>query len=591
MARRPQYYATGQLMGYVDDGEGDAPSGDPLGAQNRATMLAQRQAAQDAQERERDRQFQAGLLAQQQQFAGQRDVYDAQQRAALQTQTLGAQAQAQQGQLQQHDADSQRAAEQQYRDWMLRGYEGEQNRAQQDQHFQQTGAEQAYQFDAAHAQRAQQFEESRQPSQRDAFEADRRMTEMQAAQQFQAQEMQARFKLQSDLHEQTLGQEEKMRLQRMQTGLAKVQADLDAGRIEPWMADEARSQLQYGISPLKERAAKESVLRQQQLDQLHYAQTLKEMQMQQTRADFDAKTFQERVGSYTDPQSGQTLRFYQKRPGEYDFLPDKQAEQQQMQDERLYKFQDAQMRHHEQQSKSVFESQQRKAAMWDKADQANRKRLEDMIEHDRKQYMKGGEIGEERKPEDAPRANQLQADLDKNHEADMRRHFKLITGQDAQPDVPAELQFRQWLDRTHQPPPPPQPYVPTNRRPQPAPQGEMGPPAPTNRYDPQTQQWSRMFNGQAVDSEGPPPAAAAPTPQAQAPAAPPPVQIAPQAKQAAMGEFDNLAKMFRGGKESEQVTRARELFDKYGSPQNMPMEERVQFLGIMTNLKRIISQR
>lgn len=324
-------YRRGPLIGgdsWIGESDTADDSGDPLGARNRATIAAQRAAEADAAERERERQFQAELQARSQQFAGQRDVYDAQQRAALQQNALGAQAQEQQGQQAQRGYEFNQKAKQDYLDWILRGYEGEQNRAQQDQHFQQTGQQGAYEFEqrqgqqaeqfgAAHQQAADQFAASRQPSPRDQWEADQRQQQQQGAQTFQAQEMQARMQLQSQLQQQELTQAEKMRLQRMQQAVASTQADLDNGKIDPDTANAIMTQLKTGIDPLQKRSQMSQMMHQQMQDQLLMHQAAKAAQIEDQNAQFSAKTFDQRVGQYRD-ENGMLWTGFQKRPGEWD---------------------------------------------------------------------------------------------------------------------------------------------------------------------------------------------------------------------------------------------------------------------------------
>lgn len=587
MPRRPDYstHGTPYFRGWIEDPGfvfADSGDADPLGARNRAQLNADRAAQASAEERERQRQHELDLLAREQQGTRNRDLLDAYLRQGLQANELNAAAQSQSMHLQQREGESVRGAQQDYFNSLLRAAEGEEERAMRDRQFQQTGEQGAYEFERRSAQqdeqfrreeerRAFEFEENRRPSDRDRFDADRRMAEMRAAQEFQAQEMGARFNLEAQLQQQQLTQAEKMRLQRMQQAVSAVQADLDAGKIDAEIANDAMMQLRTGISPLQIRQANENALRTRQQQQLLYAQTIQEMQLTQMKADFDAKTFQERVGTYTDPETGQKLRFYQSQQGKYEFLPDKGAEME-------AKRQEAQMKRQEAKEKAADRLRERQYADEDRAVKHWQDRWADAERVIDAEFKKKAVM----KDPDSPTT-------------------KFIPDQDAltalektRPTLRAEI-LKQWGLPDN-----PQAVVePIRQRYAAMPPESMESPAtptiPADEWEqyrqpgggyriPAQHGFSPSQVGGAATGAGEAAMGAAPPPTPAAPPEPPRQASAP-IRDAVMHEFGDLEKRFPSGQESQWVASAKAIFEKYGSIDAMPTEARVQFMGLLTTLK------
>lgn len=205
-------------------------------------------------------------------------------------------------------------------------WEADADRARRAEEFERTGQQRAYEFEQEQGQRAYQFEQSRLPSQRDEFMAWEDRNARAEQQQFQAQEAQARHAMQVDMLQQELSQGEKLRLQKLQQAKAYVQEQVDAGQLTASEGADLMTQLNTGINPLVNRQARSQMLHQEMQNKLLQEQAAKQAAMDQMNRSFMAKGFAERVGTWTDPDTGHKFRVYESSPGKYDILPDKQAE-------------------------------------------------------------------------------------------------------------------------------------------------------------------------------------------------------------------------------------------------------------------------
>jgi hypothetical protein len=325
----------------VPDGAPASDSGDPMNPADRANVNAQRAAAADASQREADRQQQLALLASQQDFAARRDVFDAQNRANLQANEIGARQQTEAATLSQRDAEGQRTAEETYRNWLLHAADaaGNYDLRQQDQ------AQRAYEFEANRqpsdrdvfhadqsresellnlAQRRDEFMLNRQPSDRDRFEAQNRNDLQQGQQVFAAQEMQARYKMQAELNKTELSQREASQLNELKNKKSAVMDAYQKGQIDADTAHDIVLHLNTGIDPLQDRFTRGQIMRQQAEVQQLRQHTAVQAQIEQERAAFDAKSFPERIGTWTD-ENGMRWNGYQETPGRYKILGDPYA--------------------------------------------------------------------------------------------------------------------------------------------------------------------------------------------------------------------------------------------------------------------------
>lgn len=108
-----------------------------------------------------------------------------------------------------------------------------------------------------------------------------------------------------------------LRLQRLNQGLSHVQSEVDDGTLDPNEADELARMIHFQRTPLlaKQEAAKKMARSEQQQNLLEMNAT--QQSLMQADAANDARNFQARTATYTDPLTGRSKHFFQTTMGNW----------------------------------------------------------------------------------------------------------------------------------------------------------------------------------------------------------------------------------------------------------------------------------
>lgn len=315
--------------------------------------------------------------------------------------------------------------------------------------------------------------------QRDAYQAYVQAMRQQQQQQYEMQAAQQRAQLQAWLQEREVSTAERLRLQQWQHGLDQILTD-------PNFSDEEReiavTRYKTKIDPLQMRLQRAQAKQAEELAK----------QKQLDYSDRWQPELDEQKRPIIGPD-GRPRMVYVDPTGKPYWPKDYKLEDEQRRLDLNAKQEEMKQRQVEMRMKSINERRGLEAKSWDQLEQANRTRLEAMIEAAQKAGTDAKNLDREKH---AQRASDLQRDFEVNHENDMRRHLRNRTRHMVQLPVlrrmpdgslsdseSAGLHYAAWLDRVYPSPELPgidrgsQAQQPGQVPPAAAPQAQPGPAA------------------------------------------------------------------------------------------------------------------
>lgn len=370
-------------------------------------------------------------------------------------------------QAQQLALEAQQQNQRGYMDMIREGsriWEADADRAQQREQFERTGEEGAYRFDVgredenrrfgeeqarrrfefdatredereqainAANQRLYEFDQQRMPSQRDIF-------------QYQAERQMAaeRMEMESFYRAKDYG----VRQQQDQALIDKKLMDLkNDDTLADWEKVRVYKQLRYQYDELEAQKQQTQLRGMQQQQQMVEQQWKQQQKIENMTGAERAAWLKNRI---VKDEFGRELGYVDSK-GDLAELPQNRAEEMRMKmEEREQARRDNVMKTRlsawESKQKTIMTARTSKADQWDKLDQSNRDRLENMIKN------------EQSKPvPDEGRISELVQKFEEHHEKDMRRHFTIRTGMAPVEGIPVGQQYQAWLDQMYPIPEPP----------------------------------------------------------------------------------------------------------------------------------------